>query len=239
MEGTAAGVPYGLIYALMAFIAISFLTGFSWFVKLYYQQAVEPDSHKKKPKHPLGQLLMEIWPTSGGQRQYHLRPILAGGREVSPPHGTEGELRYFFTRSAISQKKYPSWLPFDFMKADVQVATWYEGHSVAIDPEVETVEIIDKCPSCHEEIMLSQDVVIAKDAIPPDLQERIRDTDALRAGDEILQDSKDKDERIEKALRGNNLRMLLYFAVVAACIAAGIAFMVYQQVNNIADQLGV
>jgi hypothetical protein len=223
----------------MAFIAISFLTAFAWAVKLYYQRQVEPDSYKKKPRHPLGQIMMEIWPANGGQRQYHLRPIMPGGREVLAPHGTEDALRYFFTRSSITYKKFPAWLPFDSMKADVPTASWYESHSVAIDPEVETVEITDTCPACHAEITLTQDVVIAKDAIPPDLQARIRDTDALSAGDEVLQDGKERDELISKALRGGNLKTYLYLALGAAAIAAALDFMTYQQVTDIAAKLGI
>jgi hypothetical protein len=198
MDALQGWIWFGNIALILAFFSIS-----AWILRLKNQKDIAPSA-----KHPQGQMVMEIW-TVAGPRVRFLRPILPGGYEVLPPKGSEEDLRYFYTKSAVGSSKYPSWMPFDALRVDAPTASWYENCSVAIDP------VMDECPHCHQE------VVVAKDAIPADLQKRLQDTDALAAGDDLMREDKDRQKLLTDTLQ--SMKQFKYMPIMMiASIIAGI-----------------
>jgi hypothetical protein len=196
----------------------AFVFGTFFFMRRKYEKDIAPSA-----KHPQGQMVVEIW-TVAGPRARFLRPIMPGGFEVEPPKGSEEDLRYFYTKSAVGSTKYPSWVPFDFLRASAPVASWYENHSVAIDP------VMDECPHCHQE------VVVAKDAIPADMQKRLQDTDALAAGDDLMREDKDRQKLLTDTLQSMKsfkyMPILMVFSIISGLGACILAFMTYKALTG-------
>ena len=202
-----------LMWVINGLVFISFFTILAWVIRLRNQHIVAPSK-----KHPDGRMIMEIWTTAGDRYRY-LVAKKPGGYEVDPPKGLRENLRYFYTKSAVGRTKFPQWMPFDFLRVDAQIASWWEHHAVAIDPE------IDECPHCGEE------VIIATQAIPADLQRMLQARDVIGAGDELLRDSQEHAEALTNLI--SSLRLMKYLpyvaiiAAVAAIAAAVFGFQVY------------
>lgn len=215
MEATTA---QNFMWVIVALTFVSFFLGMAWVVRMSNQKSIAPSK-----KNPDGRMIMEVW-TTGGDRHAYLVGKKAGGYEVEPPEGLNRELRYFYSKSAVGRTKYPSWMPFDFLRVDAQVASWWENHSAAIDPEV------DECPYCNKEL------VIATQAIPADMQKMLQARDVIGAGDELLRDDNDKQEQLSSLI--GSLRTMKYLpmiagaSAIAAVCAAVFAFQAFRALGG-------
>lgn len=207
------------MWVISGLTSIAFFSIMAWVVRLTNQKVIAPSK-----KNPDGRMIMEIW-TTGGDRHGYLVRKKAGGYEVEPPTGLSRELRYFYSKTAVGRTMYPTWMPFDFLRVEVQVASWWENHSAAIDPE------IDHCP--HPEC--GKEIVTANQAIPADMQKMLQARDVIGAGDELLQDENSKQEQLSGLIM--SLRTMKYLPLIAgasaiAAIAAALfSFQVFQLIQ--------
>jgi len=213
MEGSTA---QNFMWVIVALTFVSFFTIMGWVIRLRNQKVIAPSK-----KNPDGRMIMEIW-TTGGDRHGYLVSKKAGGYEVEPPDGLNRELRYFYSKSAVGRTKYPTWMPFDFLRVESQIASWWENHSAAIDPE------IDYCPhpDCGKEI------VIATQAIPADMQKMLQARDVIGAGDDLLRDDNDRQAQLSGLI--GSLRTMKWLPLIAgiAAIAAVVAAVFAMQASR-------
>jgi len=189
------------MWAISILAGLLFFSGMAWVVKFQNQRAIAPSR-----KHPDGKMVMEVW-TTGGDRHTHLVERKPGGYEIVPPSGLNRELRYFYSKTSVGRVKYPSWVPFDFLRVDAKIASWWENHSAAIDPE------IDHCPhpDCGKEI------VTATQAIPADMQKMLQARDVIGPGDELLRDENNNQETMSRLIL--SLRTMKYLPLISAVAA--------------------
>ncbi|MDG6912633.1 MAG: hypothetical protein JRN35_06070 [Nitrososphaerota archaeon] len=209
---TAEGVPAWLIQTWVLSIGIIFVLAFLIWTKRHYEHVTDPSK-----KHPNGQIVMEVWKTTG-PRERQLVDLKPNGMEIVPPFTEKGrkqKLQYFFSRSAKGWTRWPDWMPFQWLKARVPIVSWWENQSVAIDP------VMDECPHCHKA------VVVAKDAIPADMQEQLQETQAMVTATGVL----DKAEQATDALMKMgklNPRLVVGLLIAIAAVTALAAVFGYQ-----------
>lgn len=207
------------MWVISALTAVSFFLGAAWVVRMSNQRAIGVTK-----KHPEGMMIMEIWATDGQRRQYLVDKV-PGGSEVRPPKGLETSLRYFYSKSAVGRVKYPSWMPFDFLRVDAPIASWWENHSVAMDPEGDKVTAVIKAEkdiAKGTEYPVTINMVKVSQAISADMQRLLQAKDAISSTEEMLRDGDDKIAAFTSVL--NSLRALKYLPLIAGAgaIAAGV-----------------
>lgn len=194
-----------LIYVLTAVSFIAMFSIVGWFFHWASLRQVG-----KTEDHPNGQMLVEIR-SKDARWESTLCKIKPNGLEVEPPPGLDTSVKMLFNPTAVGTVRYPDWMPFDFLRVDCRKATWWINHSVAIDP------LLDECPHCHKEI------VVAKDAIPADLQYQLQDRDTLAMGDELLQDAEEDKKEMQAAIRNTPHKWWVYILTGAGALLALLA----------------
>lgn len=220
----AGGVVSSNTFNILVYVltAVSFIAGFSligWFFHWLSLRQVG-----KTREHPNGQMLVEIR-SKDARWESTLCKIKPSGLEVEPPPGLQTSVKLLFNPTAVGTVRYPDWMPFDFLRVDCRKATWWINHSVAIDP------LLDECPHCHQEI------VVAKDAIPADLQYQLQDRDTLAMGDELLMDAEAEKKELGSAIRNTPNKWWVYIltgmGTLLGLLATIFAYMAWKAVKDI------
>lgn len=207
-------MPSWMIYVIDVLVVVVVFMSWAWWQRSRYNKIVSPSKDA-----PLGKMMGDFWPETG-MRYKVLLPVEVNGIEVKSPKGHQCP-RYFFDKQSTWQTKYPEapFLNLKFLQVDVPIVSWMENNPEPINPygqaPVATSALIDS----------------------------LRDNDfaafAIAADKEIQSLQRELASALANSLNKRYVYILLGAAVIAAGIAAVLAFQNINLLDYIKSGLGM